>query len=153
MGEANGLPDHRIINNAIDDLARDAPDTPYASIPLSTNIDDGFRDITYAQHAAAINRAADWLEKELGSGFQNEILPYIAVSDLRYPILLLAALKINCKVTHTPPFKLGTPHSHVTDAIPLSAQQSGRSIILGRCLQMQSFPHVNYLSAFGTSYH
>ena len=100
MGEAGGLHDHRIITNAIDDIARDAPNTPYASIPLSTKLEDGFRDITYAQHAAAINRTADWLEKELGTDFQNEILPYIAVSDLRYPILLLAALKINCKVSH-----------------------------------------------------
>ena len=113
MGEAGGLHDYGIITNATDDIARDAPNTPYASIPLSANLDDGFRDITYAQHAAAIGRAADWLEKELGSDFQNEVLPYIAVSDLRYPILSLAALKINCKVSHNPPTFKSERFTHI----------------------------------------
>ena len=72
MGEAGGLHDHIIITSAIDDIAQDAPNTSYASLPLSTNLEDGFRDITYAQLAATTNRAADWLEKQLGSDCRLE---------------------------------------------------------------------------------
>ena len=98
MGDAGDLYDHRVIVNAIDTIAQNTPGAIYASIPVSTNLSDGFRNITYAQYADAINRAAEWLENNLGSNFQGETLPYIAVSDLRYPVLTLAALKIDCRV-------------------------------------------------------
>ena len=95
-----GLPlDKRLIPNAIDELARLSPDAVFASIPFSTNVADGFRDITYLDYAYSINRAASWLEKGLGADYQNEKIGYIAPSDLRYVILAVAAVKIGCQVS------------------------------------------------------
>ena len=91
--------DTRLIPNAIDELALLSPNAVFASLPVSTNVIHGFRDVTYSEYAHSINRAASWLENELGTGCQNEKIGYIAPSDLRYVILAVAAVKIGCQVS------------------------------------------------------
>ena len=90
--------DKRLIPNVIDELARTNPDAVFASIPRSNNVADGFRDVTYPDYANAINRAALWLENELGEGIRGEKIGYIAHSDLRYVILTVAAVKVGYQV-------------------------------------------------------
>jgi acyl-coenzyme A synthetase/AMP-(fatty) acid ligase len=77
----------------IDERARDNHKRPYASIPNSNNVKDGFRDITYRTFANAINRCAIWLKDEIGISTSFEAMVYIGPADLRYQILCMAAVK------------------------------------------------------------
>ncbi|TVY78498.1 Non-canonical non-ribosomal peptide synthetase FUB8 [Lachnellula suecica] len=86
----------RLLLPLIEERARNRHPRPYASIPVSNDIHDGFRDITYALFANAINRCAHWLlshvERCLPSS-DNINLVYFGPNDLRYQILSQAAVK------------------------------------------------------------
>ncbi len=89
---------HRLLPVEIDRLAVNEPKKVYASIPKSLDLEDGFRDITYADLARAINRAAAWLEETFGRSKNCETLVYIGLSDLRYPIFIFGASKVGFQV-------------------------------------------------------
>lgn len=87
----------------LDDVATRYPDRPFASLPRDNeNIARGYRDFSYGDIARAINRAAWWIVRALGKcsakgGF--ETLHYVGPQDLRYVILMLAAVKTGYKVS------------------------------------------------------
>lgn len=84
---------HRLIANLIDQRAREDPQRPIWSIPRSSNLADGFRDISYGQVAQAINRAAWWIDENVGKSTTFETLAYMGPPDLRYAVLTVAAQK------------------------------------------------------------
>lgn len=89
----------RLIPQIVDELARSEPTRIYASFPLSTNVSDGFRDITFKELAQAADAAAWWLEKMIGRSDASETLAYIGLSDIRYTIVFLAAVKCGFNVS------------------------------------------------------
>ena len=91
---------HRLIPQLIDDGAKHNPDASFWSIPRSSNLADGFRDINYAQVAGAINRAAWWIDENVGRSTTFEALAYMGPPDLRYAILTVAAQKTGHTVSH-----------------------------------------------------
>ena len=84
---------HRLIPQLIDEGAKSNPDASFWSIPRSSNLADGFRDINYAQAAGAINRVAWWIDENVGKSTTFESLAYMGPPDLRYAILTVAAQK------------------------------------------------------------
>ena len=118
-----GQPD--ILNNIVDRRAKCSPRAPYAEFPISaTSYDQGYRKVTYADLANAINGAAWWLEKTLG---RSETF---GPNDLRYNVLILAAVKVG--------FKVGRSHKQerpekmlnmagTTDASYITSQQHSSS--------------------------
>lgn len=88
-------PDLRLIPCAIDEAARLHSQLTFASIPITSDVKDGFRDITFGELGNAINRAATWLE---ASRCHAEPLAYLAPSDLRHVVLAVAAVKVGCNV-------------------------------------------------------
>ena len=97
-GRASFHDSGRLIPNAIDDRARLDPDSVWASTARTSDPRDGFRDITYRQYADAINRTALLLERPLGTEHVGGTIGYIGGTDLRYPILTIAAAKVDMKV-------------------------------------------------------
>lgn len=91
----------RLIPDIIDERARESPSQPFASIPRSSRVEDGFKDVTYGQLGNAINACAWWIEKELGKGENFRTLTYIGPSDLRYAIITVGAIKTGHKVSCT----------------------------------------------------
>ncbi len=84
----------RLIMRVVDELGRDEPGRVWASIARSTtDISQGFRDITMRQLVSAINYTAWWLDGQIGQSKTFEVIAYIGVSDIRYPILLFATIK------------------------------------------------------------
>ncbi|KAK4497665.1 hypothetical protein PRZ48_010318 [Zasmidium cellare] len=84
----------RLLSHLIDERAADGHPRPFASIPISRNAADGYRDVSYAVFANAINRLARWLLDNLGSpATPFEPIVYIAGADLRYHVLNVAAVK------------------------------------------------------------
>ena len=88
-----------ILNNIVDYMARKFPQASYAEFPRSTtSYDAGYRKVNYRTFANAINGAAWWLHKIFGPGKDFEALAYIGPNDMRYNILILAAVKAGYKV-------------------------------------------------------
>ncbi|KAJ5183863.1 NRPS-like enzyme [Penicillium capsulatum] len=86
-------PDRELLPNLIDHYARVKPDQLYAEYPRSPlGYDQGYRRINYRDFANAINGVSAWLTDAIGPG-KDETLAYIGPNDVRYPALVLGALK------------------------------------------------------------
>lgn len=104
---------HRLIPSLIDGFAKVTPFRSFCSLPCSCNPKDGFRDISYEEMAAAVNKLAWWIESRLGKSQTFESLAYIGTSDLRYAILAVAAQKTGHKVGSKgkPPYFINLNHA------------------------------------------
>lgn len=88
-----------LVPNLVDKRAILTPDAIYSEYPLSAmTYDEGYRKITYRDFANAVNGAARWLQTTLGPGQDYETLAYVGPNDLRYPALILGAVKAGYKV-------------------------------------------------------
>jgi hypothetical protein len=56
----------RLLHVTIDNIAAETPDRIWASIPKSINLSDGYRDVSFATFANAINRLSWFLKSNLG---------------------------------------------------------------------------------------
>lgn len=92
---------HRLIPNLIDQRVQAEPNRPFWSVPRSSNLVDGFRDVSYSQVARAINRAAWWIDENVGKSTTFETLAYMGPPDLRYAVLTVAAQKTGHTASHT----------------------------------------------------
>lgn len=88
----------RLLPNVVDELGAGDPSRIFVSIPKSTNIQDGFRDVDFRDLSRAISRCAWWIEETLGCSRSFETLNYVGPQDLRYVILLFAAIKTGYQV-------------------------------------------------------
>lgn len=87
-------------DSLVDDLAARVPDNAWAKAPVSA--DDGpaiWQDITWRQLRAAVDFTAQWIENELGAGDGHGPVAYTGPNDIRYPIIIMAALKAGYKVS------------------------------------------------------
>ena len=89
----------RLMPHVVDELAKSDPCRIHATIPVSSDISHGFRDITMLDIAQSVNQFAYWLEESLGRSTSFETLTYMGVPDLRYSIVFLAAVKCGYKVS------------------------------------------------------
>lgn len=96
---AQGQFGRRVLASRVDELAWSQPDKVFASFPPSYDLSKGFRDVTYAEFANAVNRASFWIEETFsGKGVEFETIGYIGEGDIRYFILMLAGNKTGYKV-------------------------------------------------------
>ncbi len=93
----------RLLAPLVDEIALTEPKRTFVSVPRSADLHDGFEDISFSTFATAINRCAWWIEKELGKSETFETIGYLGPIDLRYPILLVAAIKTGYKVSNRSP--------------------------------------------------
>ena len=89
----------RLLPQVVDELASSDPQRIYATLPLSSDLSKGFRDVTMRQVSQAVNRLAYWLEDTIGRSTVFETLSYMGLPDLRYAIVFLAAVKCGYKVS------------------------------------------------------
>ncbi|KAE8146594.1 hypothetical protein BDV25DRAFT_143558 [Aspergillus avenaceus] len=86
-------PRTQLFPNIVDHYARVKPDAIYAEYPVSSeSYTHGYRPITFKAFANAINGIAWWLTRKCGPG-DGEILAYMGPNDIRYPALVMGALK------------------------------------------------------------
>jgi hypothetical protein len=89
----------RLLPHIVDERARSGYERPYAMFPRSVDPAEGFRSISYACIANAVNRACWWLDAELSRDDEKEYaFAYLGSNDLRYIILVLATMKTSRKV-------------------------------------------------------
>lgn len=95
---AGGQYGERLLPQIIDANAQNEPEKIYALVPLSADVTQGFRKITYKELASAVNVIAWWIHREIGHSDNFETLAYIGASDIRYAIFFFAAIKCGYKV-------------------------------------------------------
>jgi hypothetical protein len=97
MDDANR---RRFLPLLVDELAQTNPYHVWASLPLSFDPENGFRDISMCQLANGVNRLAWFMDVRL-SFRRTEKFPtilYAGAPDIRHLITLLAAMKTGHKV-------------------------------------------------------
>jgi hypothetical protein len=115
----------RLLPTVIDQLAETNPTRVFVSIPLTSNIEDGFQDITFKTLALAINRCAWWMEHTLGRSETFETLNYVGPQDLRYVLLLFAAIKNGYMVRCFTPGSLSLNIAYFIAFFELALKQPG----------------------------
>jgi hypothetical protein len=93
----------RLLPMVADMLARTNPQKVHASIAVSADLSDGFRDVTISQMVNCANHMA-WKTLELfGKSTSFETVSYLGISDLRYSIMVIAMMKCGYKVGSSTP--------------------------------------------------
>lgn len=84
-------PSRRLITSVIDQIAEEEPKATWIVAPTN----DGYCNLSYRQFATAINGVSWWLERQIGRGDGSTSLVFFGTGggDIRYPILLLGAVK------------------------------------------------------------
>ncbi|KAK5147071.1 hypothetical protein LTR04_000921 [Oleoguttula sp. CCFEE 6159] len=88
----------RLLPMVADQLAVEDPHKIYASVAKTSNIADGFRDVTILELTNAVNFMAWWLEEHFGRSDTFETIAYMGISDIRYNVVFLAAVKCGYKL-------------------------------------------------------
>ena len=97
LPEEGSVYGQRLIPHLIDDIAHNNSSRTFCSLAKSSNISDGFQDISYGTFANSINCLAWWIEENLGKSSTFETVSYIGPPDLRYIVLAIAAQKTGYK--------------------------------------------------------
>ena len=112
----------RLLSAVIDERAQRGHHRPYASVPNSDNVKDGYRDVSYRQFANCINRGAHWLTEHVSRSVDLETVVYIGAFDLRYQILAMAAVKSG-HVVRAPLHPLSASVTNHADVLRLTTKQ------------------------------
>lgn len=99
MNENHGMYGERLLPKVLDQRARSEPARLYAMISkLSTDLSQGFREVTYADMAHCVDVLAHHFEDVFGHSSIFESLSYLGPPDLRGAMVFLAAVKCGYKV-------------------------------------------------------
>ncbi|KAI1314056.1 hypothetical protein F5Y03DRAFT_2856 [Xylaria venustula] len=90
----SGLWKEATLPQIVSQLACEKPQSIFGIWPVSpTSYSTGVRTVTYAQLDNIVNGLARYLTKKLKTSHQGQILAYVGPNDIRFPALLLAAIK------------------------------------------------------------
>jgi acyl-CoA synthetase (AMP-forming)/AMP-acid ligase II len=86
----------RIMLSVIESRAQQKPESSWVSVPVDDgDLSRGFREITFRQFNNAVNHAARWLSDHLPESSEPfQCFAYAGPKDLRYPVLAVAAGKL-----------------------------------------------------------
>ncbi|CAD6591622.1 MAG: hypothetical protein ASARMPREDX12_005279 [Alectoria sarmentosa] len=142
----------RLIPQLIDQRAEESPELPLWSVPISSNLMDGFRDISYGQVARAINRAAWWIDGNIGKSTTFETLAYMGPPDLRYAVLTVAAQKTGHTAFFSSLWNNTEVHLHLLKSAncqvfitPASLSSTVISILAKRAMRVLIIPELDDL--------
>ena len=83
----------------VDRLAAEVPHDVWVKELVASNHGPAiWRDISWLQLRVAVDSMACWMEHKLGLGGGDEPVAYVGVNDIRFPIVIMAALKCRYKV-------------------------------------------------------
>ena len=95
----------RLLPHIVDERARTGYERPFALYPHSKVPGQGFKSVSYAQVANAVNRAAWWLDLSIPKNGEREFpVAYLGPNDLRYIVFVLATMKTGRKVERESPW-------------------------------------------------
>lgn len=89
---------YRLLPQVLDEHASASPTRLYASIPRSSDLSQGFQDVTCQDMARCVNFMAHWITERYGTSSSFETIAYIGIPDLRSVVVFLGAVKAGYKV-------------------------------------------------------
>lgn len=103
----------RLLPTLVDEIATTTPNRVYASVPRDdADVSKGFKDVTYAEFAQAIDALSWWLDETLGKADGTfPTFTYFGPRDLGYAIVVVAAAKVSRKVLLAS--HLASPDAHL----------------------------------------
>ncbi|KAF2098480.1 acetyl-CoA synthetase-like protein [Rhizodiscina lignyota] len=107
----------------VDQHAIHRPETVLYTIFLSQHLKASRRDVTAKQFADAVDRAAGHLRAAVGPAAakqETRKIAYIGPNDLRYVILMFAAVKVNCVMLYLSPRNSLEAQIHLIDKVGCS---------------------------------
>ncbi|PYI31348.1 NRPS-like enzyme [Aspergillus indologenus CBS 114.80] len=151
--------DHRsqLVPHIVDHFATTTPEAVYAEYPRNlASYEEGYQSVTYKALANAINGLAHWLVRHLGPG-KGEVLTYVGPNDLRYPALILGAVKAEYCIFLTSPRNSPVAHQSLLQRLscttliaPVPRPPAATAILEAVSLQVLDIPSVEEL--VGTEY-
>ncbi|CAI7655071.1 unnamed protein product [Penicillium glandicola] len=78
----------------LDAIAEKQPDQLYCVHPISSDISQGWKNITFADLASAINRMALWIHENIASSDVPQTLAYMGANDIRYCAFMFACMRL-----------------------------------------------------------
>ena len=85
---------NELVPKIVDYWAQQDPNRLYAEYPVSTlTYENGYQRFTYGDIANIVNGAAWYVHRTLGPSKDHQVLAYIGPNDVRYPALILGAVK------------------------------------------------------------
>ncbi|KAH0380094.1 acetyl-CoA synthetase-like protein, partial [Aureobasidium melanogenum] len=138
----------RLLPTLIDDIATATPNRVYASVPRDdADISKGFKDITYAELARAVDALSWWLDETLGKADGTfSTFAYFGPRDLGYAIVVVAAAKVGRKVLLASHLASSDAHLFLLDSLSCTAViYASEMTALAESLQTR-FPSAKYIS-------
>lgn len=83
----------RLLPQIVDEAAITTPDRIVGKIAKSSDITNGFTDVTMNGLSHAINFAAHWIDEHLGQSSSTQTFAYVGAADFRYMVMEVAAIK------------------------------------------------------------
>ncbi|KAJ5506168.1 Male sterility NAD-binding [Penicillium expansum] len=77
-----------------DTTAQKKPDQLYCVHPVSSDIFQGWKTITFADLGGAINRMALWIQENVASSDAPQTLAYMGANDVRYCAFMFACMRL-----------------------------------------------------------
>jgi acyl-CoA synthetase (AMP-forming)/AMP-acid ligase II len=78
----------------LDSIHAQDPETLYCLHPVSSEVYDGWVNISIADLAAAIKRLALWIHENVASADEPQPLAYMGVNDIRYCAFVFACMRL-----------------------------------------------------------
>ncbi|CAD0111646.1 unnamed protein product [Aureobasidium uvarum] len=138
----------RLLPTLIDAIATTTPNRVYASIPRDdADMSRGFKDITYADFALAIDALSWWLDETLGKADGTfPTFAYFGPRDLGYAAVVVAAAKVGRKVLLASHLASPDAHLFLLDSLSCTAViYASEMAALAQSLQAK-FPGAKYIS-------
>ena len=83
----------RLLVTHVDTIAKQSPNRRFGLISNGTDVDQGFREVTFRDLSRAVNAMSWWIDDTLGKPQPGEKIAYLANNDVRYIIFMLACHK------------------------------------------------------------
>jgi hypothetical protein len=88
----------RLLHQTLDHLSKVSPNRLYASIPKTSDLAEGFRDITFQDMARCSDFVATLIEANIGRSTSFKTACFIGIPDLRSVAVFFGAVKCGYKV-------------------------------------------------------
>ncbi|CAG8019901.1 unnamed protein product [Penicillium nalgiovense] len=99
----------------LDATAEKHPNQLYCVHPVSSDISQGWRDVTFADLANAINRMVLWIQKNVASSDAPQTLAYMGANDIRYCAFMFACMRLRHRALLLSPRNSESASSHLLD--------------------------------------
>lgn len=103
MSNSSAQKQTRSLVDAVEEIAHRAPETPWVYVPRNnSNVQDGYKAVTFGELSRAVNKMARWIEATIGISKTRETIAFMdRTNDLRYVFTILASMKTGYKVLLT----------------------------------------------------